>query len=123
MSYQYDPPLVFDETYGIMTGMHFTAYLQDDPEIIESYFFEEKMILSILAFAGAQEENSLLSNQMDKIVESISQSHFTSYQYTVYGVNVTCEVAYTGYTETNMGILWPQDDTESRFTLTFSMQK
>ena len=106
-----------------MTGMHFTAYLQDDPEIIKSYFFEEKMILSILAFAGAQEENWLLSNQMDKIVESISQSHFASYQYTIYGVNVTCEVDYTGYTKINMGILWPEDDTASRFTLTFSMQK
>ena len=123
MGYQYDPRFVFEETDGIMTGMHFTAYLQDSPEIIKSYFFEEKMILSILAFAGAQEENWLLSNQMDKIVEDISQSHFTNYQYNIYGVNVTCEIDYTGYTKINMGILWPEDDTESRFTLTFSMQK
>lgn len=122
IGYQYDPYFVFEETDSFMTGMHFTVHIQDSDEIIYTNFFKNKMILSILAFAAAQERNNLLSNQMEKIVESISQSPLTSYQFTVYEVNITCDVAYTGY-NTNLEILWPQDNTESSFTLTFSMQK
>lgn len=117
------PDFIFEETDGLMTGMHFSVNIQDGDEIIVAN--QAQMILSILAFAGAQKGNSLFSNQVEKIVEEMWESPFTNYQFSVYGVNITCEVAYSGYYAATMGILWPEDDTTSSYSysLSFSMRK
>ena len=83
---------------------------------------QEEMILSILAFAGAQQENNLFSNDL-KIVNNISDSPFESYRFSVYGIDITCNVVYSGYFDTGMGMLWPEEDAESSYSIFFSMQK
>ena len=116
-----DPDFIFEETDGFMTGMQFSVNIKSGDEMITSQ--QDKMILSILAFAGAQKGNSPFSNQVQKIVESIAESPFQSYQFSVYGVNITCEVVYSGYYDTTMGMLWPTEDTPSSYSLSFSMRK
>ena len=114
------PAFIFEETNGIMTGLQFSVNIREGDEIITGQ--QEEMILAILAFAGAQRGNSLFSNDL-KIVNSISDSPFESYRFSVYGVDITCNVVYSGYFDTGMGMLWPQEDVESNYTLSFSMQK
>ena len=116
-----EPTFIFEETDGLMTGMQFSINIQDGDEMISSQ--QDKAILSILAFAGAQKENNLFSNQVQKIVESIAESPFQSYQFSVNGVNITCDVVYSGYYDTTMGMLWPMEDMPSSYSLSFSMRK
>ena len=116
-----EPAFIFEETDGFMTGMQFSINIKDGDEMIASQ--QDKMILSILAFAGAQKGNSPFSNKVQKIVESIAESPFQSYQFSVYGVNITCDVVYSGYYDTTMGMLWPMEDTPSSYSLSFSMRK
>ena len=104
-----------------MTGMQFSINIQGGDEMIASH--QDKMILSILAFVGAQKGNSPFSTKVQKIVESIAESPFQSYQFSVYGVNITCDVVYSGYYDTTMGMLWPMEDMQSSYSLTFSMRK
>ena len=116
-----DPDFIFEETDGFMTGMQFSVNIQGGDMMISSQ--QDKMILSILAFAGAQKGNSPFSNQVQKIVESIAESPFQSYQFSVYGVNITCDVVYSGYYDTTMGMFWPMEDTQLSYSLSFSMRK
>ena len=114
------PDFIFEEQDGVMTGMHFSVLVQGD-EIVASNM--EEMFLSILAFAGAQKGSGPFRNQTKSVLENISGSPFESFQYSVYGVNIACDVEYSGYFYTNLGMLWPQEDVESKYSLTFSMQK
>ena len=114
------PDFIFEEQDGIMTGMHFSVHVQGD-EIVASNM--EEMFLSILAFAGAQKGSGPFHNQTKGVIENISESPFESFQYSVCGVNIACDVEYSGYFYTNLGMLWPQEDVESEYSLTFSMQK
>ena len=115
-----NPAFIFEETNGIMTGLQFSVNIREGDEIITGQ--QEEMILSILAFAGAQQENSLFSTDL-KIVNNISDSPFESYRFSVYGIDITCNVVYSGYFDTGMGMLWPEEDAESSYSLSFSMEK
>ena len=115
------PVFLFEETDGLMTGMHFSVNMQDGEGIITGQ--QDEMILSILAFAGAQNGNNPFSNDIRKIVEDISESPFESYSFSVYGVNITCDVVYSGYNDSTLGMLFPEEDAETSYSLSFSMQK
>lgn len=118
---QNDPTFIFEESDGLMTGMRFIVHIQNLDEVITGR--PEYMILSILAFAGAQKENGLFKKEVEKIVIEIFESPFQSHQFSVYGVNITCNVEYAGYYDTKMGVLFPLDDAEYSYSLSFSMQK
>ena len=114
------PDFIFEEQDGIMTGMHFSVHVQGH-EIVATNM--EELFLSILAFAGAQKGSGPFHNQTKDVIENISESPFESFQYSVYGVNIACDVEYSGYFYTNLGMLWPQEDLEHYYSLTFSMEK
>ena len=117
------PAFIFEETDGFMTGMQFSVNLQDSDEIIATH--QDEMILSILSFAEAQEENSMFSKEVREIVNGIYESPYESYQLSVHGVDITCDIEYSGYIEAMaaVGILWPMEDAESNYYISFSMQK
>ena len=114
------PDFIFEEQDGTMTGMQFSVHVQGD-KIVASNM--EEMFLSILAFAGAQKGSGPFFNQTKSILEGISESPFESFQYSVYGVNISCDIEYSGYFDANVGMLWPQEDVEHYYSLTFSMEK
>lgn len=117
------PAFIFEETDGFITGMQFSVNLQDSDEIIATH--QDEMILSILSFVGAQDENSLFSNEVREIVNGIYESPYESYQLSAYGIDIICDIEYSGYVEAMaaMGILWPMEDAESNYYISFSMQK
>lgn len=117
------PAFIFEETDGFITGMQFSVYLQDSDEIIATH--QDEMILSILSFVGAQDENNLFSNEVKEIVNSIYESPYESYQLSMHGIDIFCDIEYSGYVEAMaaMGILWPMEDAESNYYISFSMQK
>lgn len=117
-----EPVFHFTETDGRMTGMQFSIELHGSDDWI-SWNQNDEVSLSILAFVGAQNENNIFSNEVENIVASITETPFKSFQYSVYGMNITCEVVYSGYINTSSGFLLPMDDTETSYSFFFSIQK
>ena len=118
-----NPAFIFEETDGLMTGMQFSVNIQDG-EIVATH--QDEMTLCILAFVGAQNENSLFSNQAKKVALDILESPYESYQFSVYGIDITCDIAYSGYSDSYVGLLWPiwgPGDPTPSYSLSFSMQK
>jgi len=82
------------------------------------------MILSILAFVRAQKGSSLFSDEANNIVKAISNAPFEDFSFSAYGVNITCEIQYSGYIDTtSTGMLWPEENEETNYSISFSMQK
>lgn len=111
------PDLRFTEEEGVMTGMEFTVDLTGSGDWIAGY--QNEMLLFILAYAGAQRKGIELVPETDGIVKTLSGDPFESFEASLYGVSIVCEVQYSGYY--NMGtMLIPEEN--SRFFLRFSMR-
>lgn len=112
------PDLHFAEEGGVMTGMEFAVDLTGSRDWIAGY--QDEMLLFMLAYAGAQKKGIELVPETDGIVKTLSEDPFGSFELSLYGVRITCEVQYSGYY--NMGnMLMPMED--PRFSLQFSMQR
>lgn len=119
----YDEPCyTFFETDGHMTGMQFSSELHGSDDYAPSY--RNEMILSVLAFVRAQKGSGLFSNETNDIVKAISAAPFEDFSFSAYGVNITCEIQYSGYIDTtSMGMLWPKENADANYSISFSMQK
>lgn len=116
-----EPTYIFSETDGIMTGMQFSTKLHGS-NCAPGY--QNEMILSVLAFVKAQKGNGLLLNEVNDIVETISESPFENFELSAYGVSITCDVEYSGYMDpAYLGMLWPKEGAETSYSFSFSMQK
>lgn len=117
-----EPQFVFTERDGIMTGMNFSAELHDSNVWAQSY--QNEMILSILSFAKAQKGYRPFSKDIDRVIKQISAAPFENFQYTVYGISITCDVEYSGYADTaSTGVLWPEEGAEQNYSFHFMMVK
>lgn len=117
-----EPHYTFSETDGHMTGMRFSSELHGSGDYAPSY--QNEMILSILAFVGAQKGSGLFSDEANNIVKAISNAPFEDFSFSAYGVNITCEIQYSGYMDTtSIGMLWPEENAETNYSFFFSMQK
>ena len=117
-----EPRYTFSETDGHMTGMKFSTELHGSDAFAPSY--QNEMILSVLSFVRAQKGSGLFSNEGKDIVKAISDASFEDFSVSAYGVQITCEVEYSGYMGTgSMGFLWPEEDAETNYSFSFSMQK
>lgn len=119
----YDKPhYMFSETDGHMTGMRFSSELHGSDDYAPSY--QNEMILSVLAFVKAQKGSGLFSNEAKNIVKAISNAPFEDFSFSAYGVNITCDIQYSGYMDTtSVGMLWPEENAEANYSFSFSMQK
>lgn len=112
------PALRFTKEDGLMTGMEFTVDLRGSGDWIAGY--QKEMLLFILAYAGAQRKGIELVPETDGIVKTLSGDPFESFETSLYGVSIVCEVQYSGYY--NMGtMLIPEEN--PRFFLRFSMRR
>ena len=81
-------------------------------------------ILSILSFVKGREGFTPFGGDVEEIIRKISNAPYESFSFSLEGVDITCDVDYSGYFQaTGVGILWPEDDQEHRFSFSFSMQK
>lgn len=114
------PTFQFLETDGIMTGVSFSVTSRGGGERVSGY--RDEMILSMLAFAGAQKEYDIFAKEMTKAVKAVGEASFESFELSVRGVRVTCEAAYSGYMEA-ADMLIPVEGEERWYSLSFSMVK
>lgn len=116
------PVYQFLETDGIMTGVSFLVTSKGGNEWVSGY--QNEMILSMLAFAGAQKGNSIFSEELEKALSVVEEASFESFELSVCGVRVTCEAAYSGYTTVSgFCMLVPIEGEEGWYSLSFSMVK
>jgi len=116
------PAFQFSETDGIVTGVSFSVVSQGEDEWVTGY--QEEMILSMLAFAGARKENSVFSREMEEAVNAVQGVFFESFEFSVCGVKVNCETTYSGYTAVpGVGVLIPEKGKEGQYSVSFSMVK
>lgn len=116
------PDYQFTETEGIMTGMSFTMESKGVDDWIGDY--RSEMILSILAFAGAQKEHHIFSRELENVVEIVQKAEGKGFELSVYGIEVSCRMEYSGYVVVpGFGILSPVEDEEKWYSLSFSMTK
>lgn len=116
------PEYSFTEKDGVMTGMSFSTELHGSDSWAPSY--QNAMLLSIFSFVRAQKGCGPFSKDVNNILKQISESPFQDFQYTVYGVSLTCDVEYSGYMDTeSMGMLWPAEGAEPDYSFHFTMAK
>ena len=116
------PTFVFSEADGCMTGLSFSVEIEDDTVWPSSY--QNEMSLAILAFVKAQPGAGLLNREVRQLLQHISDAPFADFTYMIHGVDIACDVEYSGYQNTaSMGLLWPQDGAEVSYSLAFSMEK
>lgn len=117
------PEFLYSQTDGVMTGMCFSVEYQDNHDWI-TYGYRQEMVLAVMAFCGAQEGNHIFTRELEKAVEMISEVSGKSFELSVFGVRVDCEVAYSGYQEiSGIGILIPIEEQEGWYRFSFSISK
>lgn len=83
-----------------------------------------QMILSALAFIGAQEDFNIFSNHRQKIVEQISTHGFQDFQFTLADVTVTCDFESQGLTASpSSNMIFLNENADIYYYLHFSMEK
>lgn len=116
------PKFEFTEENGVMTGMRFSLELNNSDYVVPSY--QNERILAMVAFVGANKRYTPLSSTFNDVVKMIGQDPFGSFEETLYGIDVKCEIAYSGYhSPTNFGSLWPMEDVEQSYRFEFSMRQ
>ncbi len=116
------PDYQFLESDGIMTGMYFTMEGRGVDDWIGDY--RSECLLSVLAFAGAQKEHHIFSREFDRVAKLIQNAEGEGFELSVYGIDVSCEVAYSGYAVVpGFGMLMPIEDEEKWYSISFSMTK
>lgn len=90
------PKITFLEEDGIMKGLHMELEVADDHE---TYIltYEDEMILSMLAFIGAQEEHHIFNSTWDEILKLSELMPYEEYVFEKYGVKVQRVVESEGY--------------------------
>ena len=86
---------------------------------------QDQMILSALAFIGAQDDFGLFSNNRKKLVEQISTQTFQDFQFTFTDVTVTCDYEYKGLAPaaSSSSIIFPKENEDIYYYLYFSLEK
>lgn len=117
------PQLTFTEEDGVMTGMQMTiSEASSEPFLATG---QEEMLLSIYAFVMAQDSYTVFSDDLSHLSASIAEHAFTSFDETLFGVRLTCQVDLEGYVASpETGVLFPETETEEGYVcLVFTMEK
>jgi len=121
---QPQPDLTFTEENGVMTGVTMEFSMEDgnDDLWLSSRSMERAMF--IRSFLLAQKEAGLFGEEVRRILNWIDNTPLESFTFSAYGVDVACEISYTGYEVVPFGSseeLMPAEG-ERSFHLYFSMK-
>lgn len=104
-----------------VTSIFFEADYENETFMIPAYQME--MILAVKAFAGAQEEISLLQNEMEPVLEQIIKHPGESFSFQVHDILITCEAASSGLMwADSLGFFYPEEE-ENQYHVLFCMQR
>lgn len=116
------PELHFTEKDGVMAGMSFSIEATSDDAWMPSY--RKQMYLYVLAFVCARKDCGFFSDEKREILEMVSDSFAESYRFSEFGVDVNCQIEYSGYMESeSLDILVPEDDVNACYSFSFEMTR
>ena len=105
-----------------MTGVSFELSMQDSENWPPSY--QNEMMLMALSFVCSQKECGIFSDEREEIIRLIEDKTFESYNFSYFGVEVNCDVEYSGYIDiTASRWLWPKEGEKNRYEIRFEMKK
>ncbi len=114
------PEFSFRVENGSVKGVSLYVETENSQDWLVSY--DTQMLLSSLAFVGAQREMGLFSKIPARIAEQIEHSPFQDFSSEEAGISLSCDMEYSGYTSTQAGLLIPEEDAaENSFRFTYSM--
>lgn len=114
------PVFCFELEKGYVKGVSFEIETQNSQNWISSY--DTQMLLSSLAFVGAQNEMGLFSKIPNRISAHIRNHSFQDFQFTEASITAICETEYSGFVNTQSGVLLPEENiTTNYYNLNFSM--
>ena len=86
---------------------------------------QEQMILSTLAFIGAQDDFHIFSSDSQKLIKKISTQPFQDFKFTFADVTVTCDFESKGLVSPapSSDMIFPQENQDIYYKLHFSLEK
>lgn len=83
------------------------------------------MILSTLAFIGAQDDFHIFSSDSQKLIKKISTQPFQDFKFTFADVTVTCDFESKGLVSPapSSDMIFPQENQDIYYKLHFSLEK
>lgn len=115
------PKFELKEERGQLITVQFEMHGGD--EWIRVDELKNQMYVAALSFVGAQRDISVLDLMSRQFLQPIKDSKLESFTVQYGDILLECQVSYEGYTMTSMGLLLPQEATESQFQLSFTMTK
>lgn len=118
------PEYHFTVKNGYVTGVSFSVEIKNNESWLNSSSYNTQMLLSSLAFAGAQNEMRLFSKIPIKIAEQIENYTFKDFRFEEAGITFTSNIEYSGYEDTQSTLLIPSENAvDTYFSLKFFMKK
>lgn len=121
---QPQPALTFTEENGVMTGVTMELSVEDGDDDLWLSSCSMERTMFVRSFLLAQKEAGLFGNEARRVLNWIDGTPLESFTFSAYGVDMACEISYTGYEAVSIGSfteLMPADG-ERSFTLCFSMK-
>lgn len=107
---------------GALTGLSFTVEIKNSQTPIRGC--DTQMLLSALAFAGAQKEAGLFSNAPERLSNQLETGTLEGFDFTEFGVAFSCNIEQVGYIGVSSDYIFPDENAvETYFKLDFSMHK
>ena len=123
MDFTVTPEFSYTIENGYVTGISFELELKNNNGWL--YSNDMQMALAVLSFVDTHEKIGIFSNVRDDMVEQIKDNSFEDFSFTEAGVNVRCNVEYSGYYYDNgSGMLIPEEPSEKTYyRIEFFMNK
>ena len=119
------PDFTLTEAGGELTGVSFTVRRYDEPLITPVYI--NIMQLAALSYVCAQPGVGVFSDIPQALTERIAADPFSSFCFEMAGVELRCDVQFSGYMprlDPEQAFLWAEEEQSGQtFCLTFSMTK
>lgn len=117
--FQY-PDFVFRQKDGKITAVEFC--FENRESSLWAPSFQRQMMLSAMAFAGAQKEFGLFENTKKEVLEKIQSHPFESFCFSEGGVRFMCDVRQKGYQSGPEDYLWPKEGEEVFYSFYYKME-
>lgn len=108
---------------GILTGVTLEIEQKDVWSRPDDY--TQDLIISVLAFAGAQEERSLSQKPLEPVLRTMEAAGYGPFDASVYGVEISRQVKHSGFRggEVTSDVLLAQEGVPNSYSFRFTMKK
>ncbi len=113
-----------EEENGVVTKISYTMTAGDDASPISPFYLDEHISvinIAIKSFVCAQRDVNCI-NQFS-VIKPEASAFINGFSYTRAGVTITCTVDYSGYEKARDDLLYPIENAQTYYHMTFTMAK